>query len=105
MADVVRVRVYVTDISRADEVGLAHGEAFGDIRPVMTMVEVCGLVDPRMLVEIEAVALVLTAPCCHDGQAAVAQLAEQRAFNPKVVGSIPTGGMRKSQAPQHLLAR
>lgn len=56
LADVVQTRVYVTDISRADEVGRAHGEAFGDTRPLMTMVEVSALIDPRMLVEIEAVA-------------------------------------------------
>jgi enamine deaminase RidA (YjgF/YER057c/UK114 family) len=55
--DVVQTRVYVTDISRADEVGRAHGEVFGSIRPLMTMVEISGLIDPRMLVEIEAVAL------------------------------------------------
>jgi enamine deaminase RidA (YjgF/YER057c/UK114 family) len=55
--DVVETRVYVTDISRADDVGRAHGEVFGAIRPLMTMVEVSGLIDPRMLVEIEAVAL------------------------------------------------
>jgi enamine deaminase RidA (YjgF/YER057c/UK114 family) len=57
-ADVVRTRAYVTDISRADEVGRAHGEVFGDARPVMTMVEVSALIDPRMLVEIEAEAVV-----------------------------------------------
>ena len=56
-ADVVSTRVYVTDISRADEVGRAHGEVFGSIRPLMTLVEISGLIDPRMLVEIEAVAL------------------------------------------------
>jgi enamine deaminase RidA (YjgF/YER057c/UK114 family) len=56
-ADVVQTRVYVTDISRADEVGRAHGELFGEIRPLMTMVEVSALIDPRMTVEIEAVAL------------------------------------------------
>jgi enamine deaminase RidA (YjgF/YER057c/UK114 family) len=54
--DVVQIRVYVTDISRAAEVGRAHGEVFADIRPLMTMVEVTALIDPRMLVEIEAVA-------------------------------------------------
>ena len=57
-SDVVRTRAYVTDISRADEVGRAHGEVFGDVRPVMTMVEVSALIDPRMLVEIEAEAVV-----------------------------------------------
>jgi enamine deaminase RidA (YjgF/YER057c/UK114 family) len=56
VADVVQTRVYVTDISRADEVGRAHGDVFGEHRPLMTMVEVSGLIDPRMLVEIEAVA-------------------------------------------------
>jgi enamine deaminase RidA (YjgF/YER057c/UK114 family) len=57
LSDVVQVRAYVTDISRADDVGRAHGEAFADIRPLMTMVEVSGLIDPRMLVELEAVAV------------------------------------------------
>jgi enamine deaminase RidA (YjgF/YER057c/UK114 family) len=56
VADVVHSRVYVTDISRAEEVGRAHGEIFADHRPLMTMVEVSGLIDPRMLVEIETVA-------------------------------------------------
>ena len=55
---VVQTRAYVTDISRADEVGRAHGEAFGSARPVMTMVEVSALIDPRMRVEIEALAVV-----------------------------------------------
>jgi enamine deaminase RidA (YjgF/YER057c/UK114 family) len=57
LADVVRVRAYVTDISRSEDVGRAHGEAFAEIRPLMTMVEVSGLIDPRMLVELEAVAV------------------------------------------------
>jgi enamine deaminase RidA (YjgF/YER057c/UK114 family) len=56
VADVVQTRVYVTDISRADEVGRAHGEMFAAHRPLMTMVEVSGLIDPRMLVEIELMA-------------------------------------------------
>jgi enamine deaminase RidA (YjgF/YER057c/UK114 family) len=55
-ADVIQTRVYVTDISRADEVGRAHGDVFAEHRPLMTMVEVSGLIDPRMLVEIETVA-------------------------------------------------
>lgn len=55
-ADVVQTRMYVTDISRSDEVGRAHGEVFADVRPVTSMVEVSGLIDPRMLVEIELVA-------------------------------------------------
>jgi enamine deaminase RidA (YjgF/YER057c/UK114 family) len=56
MADVVLTRVYVTDISRADEVGRAHQEFFGEVRPLLTMVEVSGLIDPRMLVEVELMA-------------------------------------------------
>ncbi|MGH2856428.1 MAG: Rid family hydrolase, partial [Solirubrobacteraceae bacterium] len=55
-ADVIQTRVYVTDITRAEEVGRAHGEVFAAHRPLMTMVQVSGLIDPRMLVEIEAVA-------------------------------------------------
>lgn len=58
LEDVIQTRLYVTDISRAEEVGRAHGEALAEVRPLMTMVEVSALIDPRMLVEIEAVATV-----------------------------------------------
>jgi enamine deaminase RidA (YjgF/YER057c/UK114 family) len=56
LADVVRTRIYVTDITRWPEVAAAHLAAFGDVRPASTMVEVAALIDPDMLVEIEAVA-------------------------------------------------
>jgi len=56
--DVVRTRIYVTDISRLDEAARAHGEAFGEVRPASTMVEVSALAEPEMLVEIEAIAVV-----------------------------------------------
>ena len=54
MRDVVRTRIFVTDISRWEEAGRAHGEFFGDVRPATTMVEVARLIDPAMLVEVEA---------------------------------------------------
>jgi enamine deaminase RidA (YjgF/YER057c/UK114 family) len=53
LTDVVRTRMYVTDISRWDVVAAVHAEVFGDIRPVATMVEVSALISPDLLVEVE----------------------------------------------------
>ena len=61
MEDVVRTRLFVTDITQWEAVGRAHGEVFGPIRPASTMVEVSRLIDPQMLVEIEADAIVAEA--------------------------------------------
>jgi enamine deaminase RidA (YjgF/YER057c/UK114 family) len=57
-ADVVRTRMFVTDIRQWEAIGRIHGEVFGAIRPATTMVEVSRLIDPRMLVEIEADAII-----------------------------------------------
>lgn len=56
LADVVRTRIYVTDISRWQEYGRAHGEAFAGTMPATSMIQIGALVDPRMLVEVEAIA-------------------------------------------------
>jgi enamine deaminase RidA (YjgF/YER057c/UK114 family) len=57
LSDVVRTRIFVTDMNHWEAIGRAHGEAFGDIRPAATMVEVRRLIDPDLLVEIEVEAI------------------------------------------------
>jgi len=58
MRDVVRTRIFVTDMGHADAVGRAHGEKFGEIRPAATMVQVVKLIDDQLLVEIEVDAVI-----------------------------------------------
>jgi enamine deaminase RidA (YjgF/YER057c/UK114 family) len=58
LKDVVRTRMFVTDISRFDEYGRAHGQVFGTIKPCTSMLEVKGLVAPEYLIEIEATAII-----------------------------------------------
>jgi enamine deaminase RidA (YjgF/YER057c/UK114 family) len=60
LSDVVRTRMFVTDISRFDEYGRAHGEVFGTIKPCTSLLEVKGLVSPDYLIEIEATAILST---------------------------------------------
>ena len=57
MSDVVRTRMFVTDISHWEEVGRAHGEFFGNVKPVTSMIQVSGFIEPDYLVEIEVTAI------------------------------------------------
>ncbi|MGC2652915.1 MAG: RidA family protein [Mycobacterium sp.] len=61
--DVVRTRIYLTDITHWREVGAVHSDVFGAIRPVATMVQVCALIAPELLVEIEADAYIYDGDC------------------------------------------
>lgn len=58
LQDVVRTRIFVKDMQHWPEIGRAHGEAFGEIRPASSMIQIQGLIDPDMLVEIEATAVI-----------------------------------------------
>jgi len=58
LKDIVSTRIFVTNISNREEIGRAHGEFFKDIKPVATMVEVSSLINPGLLVELEAIAMV-----------------------------------------------
>ena len=71
LRDVVRTRMFVTDIRHWEIFARVHGELFSDIRPVATMVQVAALIDPDMLIEIEVDALITTGPAADDSASSV----------------------------------
>ena len=71
LADVVRTRMFVTDMGHAETYLRVHGEYFAEIRPVATMVQVVALIDPALLIEVEVEAVITTAPAA-DGSASSA---------------------------------
>lgn len=78
IADVVRTRIYVTRISDWEEIGRAHGEVFGKIRPTTAMIEVSKLINPEMLVEIEAEAILTKAAGSRRGKPAARKRGSRR---------------------------
>jgi enamine deaminase RidA (YjgF/YER057c/UK114 family) len=91
LADVVSTRMLVTDITRWAEYGEAHREAFAGIAPAATMVQVAALIDPRMLVEVEAVAYRPGIGGPEAGRAAAAQPAAAQPAGAQPAGAQPEG--------------
>jgi len=97
LSDVIRTRIYVTDIGRSDDVARAHREAFGAAPPAATLIEIRRFLHPDMMIEIEAVAVVPTLKTAATDPGAAAPLRQRKAITRKPRASARKSGSKSKR--------